>query len=84
MRESSLRRSLLFVPGDNAHKLDRADSVGADTLVLDLEDSVATSQKERAREEVSDRIRSGAFKESEVAVRVNAPGTEHLVRLGHG
>ena len=78
MREPSLRRSLLFVPGDNAHKLDRADSVGADTLVLDLEDSVATSQKELAREEVTDRLRSGLFKESEVAVRINAPGTPYF------
>ena len=46
------RRSLLFVPGHDVRKLDRADAVGADTLILDLEDAVATSQKERAREEI--------------------------------
>ena len=73
-----LRRSLLFVPGDDARKLDRADSAGADTLILDLEDAVATSRKERAREEVSERIRGGAFSASEVAVRVNPPSTPYF------
>jgi citrate lyase subunit beta/citryl-CoA lyase len=69
------RRSLLFVPGDDARKLDRADSAGADTVILDLEDAVASSEKERAREEVSGRIRGAAFTASEVAVRINAPGS---------
>ncbi len=76
--KSRCRRSLLFVPGHDARKLDRADTAGADTLILDLEDAVATHQKERAREEVSNRIRSAAFTASEVAVRVNAPGTRYF------
>ena len=75
---SRCRRSLLFVPGHDARKLDRADTAGADTLILDLEDAVATSQKERAREEVSNRLRSAAFTAAEVAVRVNAPGTRYF------
>ena len=69
------RRSLLFVPGDDARKLDRADSAGADTVILDLEDAVAAGEKERAREQVSGRIRGAAFTASEVAVRINAPGS---------
>ena len=76
--KSRCRRSLLFVPGQDVRKLDRADTAGADTLILDLEDAVATSQKERAREEVSNRIRGAAFTASEVAVRVNAPGTRYF------
>jgi citrate lyase subunit beta/citryl-CoA lyase len=68
----------MFVPGHDVRKLDRADTAGADTLILDLEDAVATSRKERAREEVSNRIRSAAFTASEVAVRVNAPGTRYF------
>ena len=42
-------RSLLFVPGDSARKLEKALGSGADALLLDLEDSVALSAKEDAR-----------------------------------
>jgi citrate lyase subunit beta/citryl-CoA lyase len=42
-------RSLLFVPGDAARKLEKALASGADALILDLEDSVALSAKETAR-----------------------------------
>ncbi|GGH25741.1 citryl-CoA lyase [Alsobacter metallidurans] len=43
-------RSLLFVPGDSARKLDKALASGADALILDLEDSVASDRKAAARE----------------------------------
>jgi citrate lyase subunit beta / citryl-CoA lyase len=46
-------RSLLFVPGDDARKLEKGLASGADALLIDLEDSVATSRKEAAREIVS-------------------------------
>jgi citrate lyase beta subunit len=69
------RRSLLFVPGNDGRKLDRAEKASADTVVLDLEDAVAPSEKERAREEVASRIQGAAFAASEVAVRINAPGS---------
>jgi citrate lyase subunit beta / citryl-CoA lyase len=42
-------RSLLFVPGDSPRKLEKALQAGADALILDLEDSVAFSEKEGAR-----------------------------------
>ncbi len=42
-------RSLLFAPGDSERKLAKADDSGADALILDLEDSVAPSQKSAAR-----------------------------------
>jgi citrate lyase subunit beta/citryl-CoA lyase len=42
-------RSLLFVPGDDAKKLKRARTAGADVLIVDLEDSVAPERKEEAR-----------------------------------
>jgi citrate lyase beta subunit len=74
--KSRPRRSLLFVPGSDPRKLDKADSAGADTLILDLEDAVVPGQKQQARTLVAERIRSGAFEASEVAVRVNAPQTE--------
>lgn len=46
-------RSLLFVPGDDERKLTKAASAGADALILDLEDSVAPANKEKARALVS-------------------------------
>lgn len=70
-----LRRSLLFVPGAEPRKLERAREAGADALVLDLEDSVAPQQKKEARGHVAEALRAGGFGEVEVAVRVNAPGT---------
>jgi citrate lyase subunit beta / citryl-CoA lyase len=42
-------RSLLFVPGDSARKFERARQSGADALILDLEDSVASEAKTEAR-----------------------------------
>ena len=42
-------RSLLFVPGDSARKLEKAMQAGADALIIDLEDSVALGEKDRAR-----------------------------------
>jgi citrate lyase subunit beta/citryl-CoA lyase len=42
-------RSLLFVPGDSARKLDKGLASGADVLLIDLEDSVALAAKEEAR-----------------------------------
>lgn len=42
-------RSLLFVPGDNARKLERSLASGADALVLDLEDAVVPDRKAEAR-----------------------------------
>jgi citrate lyase subunit beta/citryl-CoA lyase len=46
-------RSLLFVPGDSERKFVKAQEAEADVLILDLEDSVAPSMKERARDQVA-------------------------------
>jgi citrate lyase subunit beta/citryl-CoA lyase len=52
-------RSLLFVPGDSARKLEKGLGSGADALIIDLEDSVALSAKEEAR-----RVTAGFLKEA--------------------
>jgi len=70
-----LRRSLFFVPGGEPRKLEKARGLGADTLLLDLEDSVALADKDAAREQVAGLLRAGGFGAAEVAVRVNPPGT---------
>ncbi len=85
----TLRRSLLFVPGAEPRKLAGAASANADTLVLDLEDSVAPDQKVRARTLVSAALRDNVFGAADVAVRVNsletpefAADVEAVVRAG--
>jgi citrate lyase subunit beta/citryl-CoA lyase len=45
-------RSLLFVPGDRPDRMEKALGLGADALILDLEDSVAEARKAEAREAV--------------------------------
>ena len=47
-------RSLLFVPGDRPDRMDKALSLGADTLILDLEDAVAPANKPAARTAVAE------------------------------
>src|SRR4051794_34463536 len=46
-------RSLLFVPGDRPERMEKALGLGADALILDLEDSVAPPAKPQARREVA-------------------------------
>lgn len=73
-----LRRSLLFVPGAEPRKIERAHEAGADSYLLDLEDAVAPPQKDEARALVAAALRGGGFGTAEVAVRVNPPGTPHF------
>jgi citrate lyase subunit beta/citryl-CoA lyase len=73
-----LRRSLLFVPGAEPRKLDKARGAGADTVLLDLEDSVAPQQKAEARAIVAAALRDGGFGDTELGVRVNPPGTPYF------
>lgn len=74
----ALRRSLLFVPGGEAAKLGKAPGAGADTLLVDLEDSVALAEKDRARERTAAFLGEGDFGGAEPAVRVNPPGTPYF------
>ena len=69
-------RSLLFAPGNDERKLEKALAAGADAVVADLEDAVPAGEKEAART-VAGRVLRGAATASLVAVRVNAAGTEH-------
>ena len=69
------RRSLLYVPGSNPRALDKARTLEADGLILDLEDAVAPDAKVEARERVAAAVRAGGWEPREVLVRVNAAGT---------
>ena len=63
-------RSLLFVPGDRPERFAKAAASGADALILDLEDSVAASAKNIAREAIAARLREGPG-DVAVFVRIN-------------
>lgn len=69
-------RSLLFVPGDSEKKQLKAAGSGADALILDLEDSVALSAKERARRMTRDYLDgAGHAAGPKIIVRINALDT---------
>ena len=64
-------RSLLFVPGDSEKKFAKARGIGADVLILDLEDSVAPSMKEAARAQVASFLDDKSTRDWSFFVRVN-------------
>jgi citrate lyase subunit beta / citryl-CoA lyase len=65
------RRSVLYMPGSNARALEKARSIGADGLILDLEDSVAPDAKAMARGQVCAAVTAGGYAGREVVIRVN-------------
>lgn len=66
-------RSVLYVPGDQPRALEKARTLGADAVILDLEDAVAPEHKDVARENVTGALRTPW--PNPVLVRVNGPGT---------
>jgi citrate lyase subunit beta/citryl-CoA lyase len=70
------RRSVLYMPGSNARAIEKARSLPADSVILDLEDSVAPDAKTAAREQVKEAVTAGGFGAREVIVRINALDTE--------
>jgi citrate lyase subunit beta/citryl-CoA lyase len=66
-------RSLLFVPGDRPDRMEKALGLGADALILDLEDSVAASRKGEAREAVAAFL-TRAERPVPLLVRINPVG----------
>jgi citrate lyase subunit beta / citryl-CoA lyase len=69
------RRSVLYMPGSNARALEKAKTLPADGVILDLEDSVAPDAKEAARTQVADAVKAGGFGAREVFIRVNGVDT---------
>ena len=68
-----MSRSFLFVPGDSERKMAKAGGVGADALIIDLEDSVAPGAKTAARELTAEYVRG----REDAWVRINPVDTEH-------
>lgn len=65
------RRSALYMPGSNARALEKAKTLNADCVILDLEDAVAPEAKDLARDQVVAALKQGGFGHREVVVRIN-------------
>lgn len=72
-----LRRTMLFVPGNNPGMLRDAYIYGADSIMIDLEDSVSINEKDAARLLVYNALRTIDYGETEVIVRVNGLNTPY-------
>ncbi|MEM1199594.1 MAG: aldolase/citrate lyase family protein, partial [Pseudomonadota bacterium] len=65
------RRSVLYMPGINQRALEKAKSLAADSLILELEDSVAPDAKADARDLVCAAVKAGGYGGREVIIRIN-------------
>lgn len=84
-----LRRTMMFLPGSNASMVRDAYIYGADSIMFDLEDAVAISEKDSARLLVHNAIKTIDYGKTELVVRVNGLDTpygrddiEAMVRAG--
>jgi citrate lyase subunit beta / citryl-CoA lyase len=73
------RRSLLYMPASNARAIEKARSLPADAIILDLEDAVAPEAKDAARRQAVDAVQAGGFGGREVFVRINGLDTPWCV-----
>lgn len=69
------RRSALYTPGSNLRALEKAKTLAADVLIMDLEDAVAPEAKRDARIQVVNAVKAGGFGAREVVIRVNGLNT---------
>ena len=65
------RRALMYVPGDDWRKIEKAATLGVDTVILDIEDGVALNRKEEAASLILEAISGVDFGRSECLVRIN-------------
>ena len=72
-----MRRSMLFLPGNNPNMLINGNCLGADAVIFDLEDAVAPDQKDAARILVRNTMRYMDFRGCEIIVRINSIDTPY-------
>jgi malyl-CoA/(S)-citramalyl-CoA lyase len=76
-RPPRLHRSELAVPGSNVRMLEKAPGLGADIVMLDLEDSVAPDDKAQARLNIVDALREQDWSGCSVSLRINGLDTHY-------
>ncbi|HWQ80613.1 MAG TPA: CoA ester lyase [Anaerovoracaceae bacterium] len=75
MSRRFIRRSLLYVPGSSGKMLSKSVDLNADSIIADLEDAVSMTEKDAARETISEFIPRIQAAGKEAVVRVNAMNT---------
>jgi citrate lyase beta subunit len=69
------RRALLYMPGDDRHKIEKALTLDVDCICMDMEDGVALSRKAEARRNIATALHDLDFGRSEKLVRINSVGS---------
>jgi citrate lyase subunit beta-like protein len=69
------RRALLYMPGDDRHKIEKALTLDVDCICMDMEDGVALNRKTEARRIITALLRELTFGRSEKLARINAVGS---------
>jgi citrate lyase beta subunit len=69
------RRALLYMPGNDRHKIEKALTLGVDCICMDMEDGVAPNRKAEARLGIAAALRELDFGRSEKLARINPPGS---------
>ena len=72
-----MRRSMLFLPGNNPNMLINGNCLGADSVIFDLEDAVSPDEKDAARILVRNTMRYMDFRGCEIIVRINSIDTAY-------
>lgn len=72
-----MRRSMLFLPGNAPNMIINGDALGADCIILDLEDAVSPDEKDAARLLVRSAMKNMGFAGVEITVRINSMDTEY-------
>src|SRR5713226_1601692 len=69
------RRALLYMPGDDRHKIEKALTLGVDCICMDMEDGVALHKKAEARAVIARALQELDFGRSEKLARTNSVGS---------
>jgi len=69
------RRALLYMPGDDRRKIEKATSLGVDCICMDMEDGVAVTRKVEARAVIAQAMKELDFSTSERCIRINSIGS---------
>lgn len=69
---SRARRALMYVPGNDERKINKAAGLNADGIILDLEDGVSENRKDEARQGILKALQEVDFGRSERLVRINS------------
>src|SRR6185503_15637874 len=69
------RRALLYMPGDDRRKIEKATTLKVDCVCMDMEDGVAITQKTEARAVIADAMKELDFGSSERCIRINSVGS---------